>query len=263
VPTEASHITVTRIGGPTVLIEVAGWRIIVDPTFDPAGRAYSFGAGTSSVKTTGPAIAASEIGRIDLALVSHDQHADNLDDAGRALLDDCDHVLTTVAAARRFAEPHVQGVAPHGSVALASSGKPDIEVTGTPCRHGPALAVPLVGPVVGFLVRAGERSVWVTGDTVMYPALTEFARDLRPDLAIVNAGGVQFGKTGRVRYTMTGADAVKLMELAKARVVVPAHYEGWSHFRDDELAFRSAVEAASGEVRASVRFLPTGEPMEI
>ena len=30
---------ITRIGGPTVLIEWNGWRILTDPTFDPpAGR---------------------------------------------------------------------------------------------------------------------------------------------------------------------------------------------------------------------------------
>lgn len=257
-----NHITVTRIGGPTVLIEVDGWRIIVDPTFDAAGRKYSFGAGTSSVKTADPAIALADLGRIDLALVSHDQHADNLDDAGRALLADCEHVLTTVKAAQRIAKPHVQGLAARQTITLSSEGRPDIEVVGTPGRHGPSFAVPLVGPVVGFLVRAGGRSVWVTGDTVLYPTLKDFALDLRPDLAIVNAGGVQFGHTGPIRYTMKGTEAVRLIELAKPRAVVPAHYEGWSHFRDGEDGFRSAVEAAPDAVRESVHFLPLGEPAE-
>lgn len=38
----------THIGGPTVLVELAGWRILTDPTFDPPGRKYGFGWGTSS-----------------------------------------------------------------------------------------------------------------------------------------------------------------------------------------------------------------------
>ena len=45
---------ITHIGGPTALIEVGGWRLLTDPTFDPPGRRYSFGWGSSSRKLTGP-----------------------------------------------------------------------------------------------------------------------------------------------------------------------------------------------------------------
>src|SRR6478609_1416711 len=101
---------ITRIGGPTVLIEVAGWRILVDPTFDPAGGHYDFGLGTSSDKTTDPAIAAADIGRIDLALVSHDQHADNLDTAGREVIGGAEHVLTTEKGAGRIGAANTRGL---------------------------------------------------------------------------------------------------------------------------------------------------------
>ena len=53
-------IRITHIGGPTVLIEVGGWRLLTDPTFDPPGRKYNFGWGTSSRKLAGPAIAAGD-----------------------------------------------------------------------------------------------------------------------------------------------------------------------------------------------------------
>ena len=36
--------------------QFAGWRLLTDPTFDPAGGKYKFGWGTGSTKTTGPAI---------------------------------------------------------------------------------------------------------------------------------------------------------------------------------------------------------------
>lgn len=46
-----TEVRVTHIGGPTTLIEVGGWRLLTDPTFDPPGRRYSFGWGTSPRKT--------------------------------------------------------------------------------------------------------------------------------------------------------------------------------------------------------------------
>ena len=75
------EVHLTHIGGPTVLIEVGGWRLLTDPTFDPPGRSYRFGWGTGSRKLTGPAIAASDLGPIDAVLLSHDHHDDNLDAA--------------------------------------------------------------------------------------------------------------------------------------------------------------------------------------
>src|SRR4051794_20083635 len=91
------ELRLTHIGGPTVLIEVGGWRLLTDPTFDPAGGSYRFGWGTGSKKLAGPAIAASEIGPIDAVLLSHDHHEGNLDAAGRELLPSADAVITTVA----------------------------------------------------------------------------------------------------------------------------------------------------------------------
>jgi len=89
-----SQPLLTHIGGPTVLIQVGGWRLLTDPTFDPPGQKYSFGWGTGSVKLAGPAVAAGELGRIDAVLLTHDHHDDNLDPAGRALLPSADAIVT-------------------------------------------------------------------------------------------------------------------------------------------------------------------------
>jgi L-ascorbate metabolism protein UlaG (beta-lactamase superfamily) len=176
----------TRIGGPTVLVEFDGWRILVDPTFDAPGRRYSFGWGTSSRKTLGPALAVDDLGRIDIALVSHDHHADNLDDAGRELLPSAGAVVTTAGGAVRMSQrmPAANG---HGLRAGeravlpgARAGLPSLEITATSCRHGPPLSHPIVGDVIGFAIRrAGDSRValWVTGGTVLYPRLR---RDAEP-----------------------------------------------------------------------------------
>ncbi|MEZ3160463.1 MBL fold metallo-hydrolase [Microbacterium sp. BWT-B31] len=256
----------TRIGGPTVLVELEGWRILVDPTFDPPGKRYAFALGTSSVKTRGPAVAAADLGLFDLVLVSHDHHADNLDPAGRALLPDARHVVTTASGARRLALPNVHGLRAGESVELETDGRPRLQVTATPCRHGPPLSQPIVGDVVGFAIRLpgrDEAALWVTGDTVLTKQVRQAARELDVDVAIVNAGGVRFGATGPLRYTMTGSEAVRLVAELEPRVAVPAHYDGWSHFRDGEDGMRSAVADAPPAVRERFRWLPDGVPVEV
>ena len=77
---------ITYIGGPTAILEHAGARLLTDPTFDPASEAYELPAYTLR-KTIGPALGADALGRIDVVLLSHDHHFDNLDRAGRGVVE--------------------------------------------------------------------------------------------------------------------------------------------------------------------------------
>src|SRR5437588_10201291 len=77
-------LSITLIGGPTALIEVDGFRLLTDPTFDAPG-AYQL-PHVKLEKLTGPALAAKDIGEVDAVLLSHDQYSDNLDHSGREFL---------------------------------------------------------------------------------------------------------------------------------------------------------------------------------
>ena len=213
-----SQVRLTHIGGPTVLLEVEGWRLLTDPTFDPPGGHYRFGWGTASDKLAGPAVAAAEIGPIDAVLLSHDHHDDNLDAEGRKLLGTAGRVVTTVAGARRLGGGAV-GLGEYDTTTLEAPGKPTITVTGTPCRHGPPLSRPIVGQVTGFaLAWEGQRDgqLWISGDTVLYDGVKTVADRLDVGTAIVHLGGVRFPVSGPLRYTMTGAEAVELCAPAGA-----------------------------------------------
>jgi L-ascorbate metabolism protein UlaG (beta-lactamase superfamily) len=163
-------VRITHIGGPTLLIEAAGRRLLTDPTFDPPGTKYDFGWGTGSTKLTGPAIAAADLPPLDAVLLTHEHHGDNLDHAGRQLLPTAGVVVTTVSGARRLGGG-ARGLAPWATTRLEAAGLPDVEITATPCRHGPPLSRPLAGDVVGFALRwdGQEHGVlWISGDTVLY-----------------------------------------------------------------------------------------------
>ena len=260
-----TNARLTHIGGPTLLIELEGWRLLTDPTFDPAGGDYKFGWGTGSTKLTAPSIGPAEIGPIDAVLLSHDHHEDNLDAAGRALLPSAGTVITTVPGAKRLGG-NSQGLAPWQSTRLEAEGRPTIEIVATPCRHGPPLSKPIVGDVVGFALRwQGQENgeLWISGDTVLYDGLREVAERLDVGTALLHLGGVRFPISGPLHYTMTAAQAVELCDLIEPRTVIPIHYEGWKHFREGRNAAERAFAAAPPEVRDSVRWVPIGEPVEL
>jgi L-ascorbate metabolism protein UlaG (beta-lactamase superfamily) len=258
-------VRLTHIGGPTVLIEVGGWRLLTDPTFDPPGRRYFFGWGTVSRKLAGPAIAASDLPPIDAVLLTHDHHGDNLDPAGRALLPSAGVVVTTASGARRLGGS-ARGLEPWQTTRLEAPGRPTIEVTATPCRHGPPLSHPIVGDVIGFALRwegQDDGVLWISGDTVLYDGVREVATRLEVDTALLHLGGVRFGVTGPLRYTMTARDAVELCELVKPRTAIPIHYEGWKHFKQGREAIEAELAAAPEDIRRRVRWLPIGEGVDL
>jgi L-ascorbate metabolism protein UlaG (beta-lactamase superfamily) len=256
-------VRLTHIGGPTLLIEVGGWRLLTDPTFDAPGEKYDFGWGTSSRKVAGPAIDAADIGPIDAVLLTHDHHGDNLDPAGRALLPSAGVVITTASGAGRLGGG-ARGLAPWESTRLEAADRPTIEAIATPCRHGPPLSHPLVGDVIGFALRwAGQEHgvLWISGDTVLYDGVREVVR-LKIDTAVLHLGGVRFPVTGPLRYTMTAAEAIELVRLIRPRRVIPIHYEGWSHFKQGREAIEAEL-ADAPDVRELVTWLPIGEPSTV
>jgi len=264
-PDALDRVRLTHIGGPTVLVELGGWRILSDPTFDPAGRIYRFGWGTSSKKLTDPSRSLADIGSVDAVLVSHDQHADNLDDAGRSLLPSVGSVVTTKTAAGRLTGP-VHGLDPWETTTLEAPGRPTITVTATPCRHGPPLSRPIVGPVVGFaLAWEGQANgvLWLSGDTVLYDGVKEVADRLSVSVAVLHLGVVQFPITGPLKYTMSAQDAIELTGLIRPQIAVPVHYEGWSHFHQGRAQIEQAVEAAPTDVRDRFRLVDLGVPADL
>jgi L-ascorbate metabolism protein UlaG (beta-lactamase superfamily) len=169
-------------------------------------------------------------------LVSHHHHGDNLDPTGRSLLPGWGVTVTTQKAAKAIGGESI-GLAPWATTTVEAQGKPTITITATPCRHGPPGLDPITGPVIGFSLRwDGQRNgeLWVTGDTVLYSGLREVPNRLDIGTVVAHLGAVRFAYlSGPLRYSMDAREAVELLELVKPQTVVPVHYEGWSHFKQD------------------------------
>jgi L-ascorbate metabolism protein UlaG (beta-lactamase superfamily) len=260
---DAPGLRVTHIGGPTALLEIGDWRLLTDPTFDPAGGSYSFGWGTGSRKLSGPAISADAIGPIDAVLLSHDHHDDNLDRSGRALLATADRVITTVPGARRLGAG-AEGLAPWAQASLEREGRRSVRVTATPARHGPPLSRPIVGRVIGFVLEwEGQRNgaLWVSGDTVWFPGIAEIGRRFNIGTTLMHFGGVRFRISGPLRYTMNAAEGVKTVRKLGIEAVLPIHYEGWGHFREGRAEIEDAFGSAG--LLGRLAWLPPGEATEV
>ena len=235
-----SSLTITLIGGPTALIEIDGFRLLTDPTFDAPG-AYPLPHVTLE-KLSGPALSAEAIGKVDAVLLSHDQHSDNLDHAGKDFLTQAKRVLTTVVGAKRLGN-HAEGLLPWATTELTGEDGRTLTITATPARHGPAGIEPLAGDVIGFVLtsaKPGSRPIYISGDTVWYDGVAEVARRFRAGVVLPFAGAAQ--TRGPFHLTMDTNDTIETARAFPDALIVPLHTDGWAHFRQSAQDLRASFD---------------------
>ncbi|MEO3869949.1 MBL fold metallo-hydrolase [Nonomuraea sp. B12E4] len=245
--TIAQRIPVRVLGGPTAVFEYGGLRFLTDPTFD-APRDYHVPGGLLT-KAAPSSAAPADLGPIDVVLLSHDEHPDNLDESGRALLADVPLTLTTPGGGRRLGAG-ARGLADWEPVELDRPGGGTITVTGVPALHGPGPreeVEPITGQVVGFVLTGeGLPTVYVSGDNASLDLVREIAERFGPvDTAILFAGAPRIPVLfDGAPIVLDSAQAAEAAEILGARQVVPVHYDGWTHFTEGRADLTTAFTAA-------------------
>lgn len=251
---------ITHVGGPTALINLGGLSLLTDPAFDEPGD-YQL-PGRTMTKLTGPAVQPADLGPIDAVLLSHDQHIDNLDRSGRALLPSIPRVLSTTDAAERL--DGVTGLANWQTLELDRPDGGTLTVTGLPARHGPVGCEPTTGVVTGFLL-SGEAlpTVYVSGDNASVDVVRQIVdRVGQIDVAVLFAGAARTALLGGAPLTLTVEDAVATARLLDPAVIVPVHTEGWAHFSEgpDQLAAGFAAAGLADRLLLAVHGKPLSLP---
>ncbi|MFW2513165.1 MBL fold metallo-hydrolase [Demequina sp. SO4-13] len=248
----------TLVGGPTIVLEYAGLTFLTDPTFDPPGQVGNL------TKLEGPALSQGDIGLIDVVLLSHDEHEDNLDISGRALLDEVPHVLTTPSGGTRIGR--AQGMR-RWDQAIIPGGSSPVTITAVPARHGPSVIKHLTGQVTGFVLEAeGWPTIYISGDNSSVKKATRVAERF-PDVrvAFVFAGGAKVERFGDMLLTADAERTQRIGALWPDATVFPVHIDDWAHFAEPRADLIDWF-AAEGQ-RDAISLLERGErtalPVEV
>jgi L-ascorbate metabolism protein UlaG (beta-lactamase superfamily) len=235
-------VKLTLVGGPTAVLHYADLHWLTDPSLSPPGE-YTGGL----VKTTGPAIEPAVLPPIDVVLLSHEHHSDNLDPAGREFLPHAKQVLTTAQGAQKLGG-NATGLDPWSSVKISRPDGGTVTVTAVPAQHGPDGTDHITGPVIGFILAAeGLDTVYVSGDNASLDVVRTIAeRAGTIDVAVLFAGAVQLPHRFDGAYLTLSSDrAAEAAKLLDARAVIPVHFEGWTHFTQGADALRAAFAGNS------------------
>ncbi|PRQ05579.1 MBL fold metallo-hydrolase [Enhygromyxa salina] len=243
----ATGLRVTWLGHSTLLIEIDGHTVLTDPVW---------GERTSPLRWAGPTrffpppIPLAELPPVDAVLISHD-HYDHLDYATIDAIKQWD---------TRFVVP--LGVGAH----LEYWGVPveriieldwwertrvgALEIACAPARHasGRQLFDQNNTLWAGYALLGGDHRVFFSGDTGLFPGMTEIGEQLGPfDLTMIEAGA--YGQAWP-DWHIGPEQAVRAHQMLRGEVMLPIHwglfdlaYHGWT-----EPIERTLIAAAAAGV---------------
>jgi L-ascorbate metabolism protein UlaG (beta-lactamase superfamily) len=218
---------ITYIGHATLLIELAGVRLLTDPNFDPK-------LGRFLPRVSAPGVALADLGALDAMLLTH-AHADHLSFATLDALPRNIPLFAPPAVERwlkRRGYHHVEPLPPGGEVTIK-----DVTINAASAKHmGSRYAVDRWRAAANmYLLRANSVSCFFAGDT----ALTEDSHHMVEnkvtrlgaalDVALLPIGHAPWWKPGFRRGHLSSDDALELFERLGARFFIPYHWGTFQH----------------------------------
>ena len=249
------------IGNATVLLRVAGFTILTDPTFIHKHEQTWLGGGLHTTRLTDPAMELADLPPLDLVLLSH-FHGDHFDQVAERDLDRALPIVTTPQSANDLKERGFTNCLPLDvwETLSVEKGPALLRITATPARHGPPLVDFVLPDVMGSVLDVtmadgGTSRIYITGDTLVIDELREIPQRFPDiDIALLHLGGT---RVLGILVSMDAKQGVEAMRIVDPALAIPIHYNDYDVFTSSLSDFQEEVRAAGLEDR--VHYLSHGE----
>jgi L-ascorbate metabolism protein UlaG (beta-lactamase superfamily) len=265
--------TLQWIGGPTVLLERGGLRILTDPML--GGReeqAFTLPKHPSSGVVDAPIARYTSpidvpLEGLDAILISH-THNDHFDARAKQILPKGLPLIVAASGAesvRAAGFTDVRGLDWGESITLEAHGTV-LQVTAVAAHHAHAETLDhQLGRGNGYILewrdRDGPYRAYWTGDSVLSAeSQTLSEQHGRIDLLLPHMGGVG-GDGGFGLRTMNADEAIQLVRRIQPGLVIPIHHTTFAHYREPIEALQQRAEQ-SGLARL-FRFLREGQSLTL
>ena len=254
---------ITYVGHATLLLEIAGARLLTDPNFEPK-------LGRFLPRVSPPGIALDDLPALDALLLTH-AHADHLSFRSLDALSSDVPLYAPPPVARWLERKGYRNALPLDASAGVTLAGGALRVHAARATHqGSRYGVDRWRSAANmYLLESDDESIFFAGDTALTPSthhLVEhvlWSRGRTLDLALLPIGYAPRWKPGFRRGHLTGEDAVTLFETLRARAMMPYH---WGTFRHVTATAYDAIDRlrahlAAHEMRERVHVIEPGESL--
>lgn len=257
-------LKVQQIRNATIILEFGSHRILVDPMLATKGALPPlrlFGARLRNPLVDLPESAFDAIDSVTHCLITHCQkgHFDHLDRAAKRWLKEKQiPVICTPQDATYLAERglNIQPLSDDHREGVSFLGG---KIRTVKCTHGNGLTGNLMEYGVGYFIEIpGEPSVYLSGDTILTPAIRKFVRDYQPQFSVVPAGGTRFDIGEDL---IMGIEEVVTFARISTGTVIANHLEAIGHWPVTRSELAAAAKRAGMDSR--LRIPADGEVLEL
>lgn len=227
-----SGLRVTWLGHSTLLLEVDGYRLLLDPIWSNRVSPFSFAGPARFHDTPLPRSELTQM-QIDAVLISHD-HYDHLDEETiRWISDTGVRFLVPLGVGGHLARwgvpiSQITELDWWEEVVLKASktgqGKGDLRLVSTPARHfsGRSLVDRDETLWTSWSILGQQHRVFFSGDTALFPGFREIGKRFGPfDLSMMEVGA--YNQAWRDVH-LGPEQAVKAHEMVRGKVLLPVHW---------------------------------------
>jgi L-ascorbate metabolism protein UlaG (beta-lactamase superfamily) len=257
-------VQITYIGHATLLLEMAGVRVLTDPNFEPK-------LGRLLARVSAPGIALDALPQLDALLLTH-AHADHLSFRSLDQLPQDIPLYAPPAVARWLLRKGYRHATPIDDGERIAIGGALRVHTGRATHKGNRYGFDRWRSATNmYLLESDEESAFFAGDTALTPTthtLVErvlWAQERQLDIALLPIGYAPAWKPGFRRGHLTGDDALALFATLRARAMLPYH---WGTFRHVTASAHDAINRlraslAVHDARERVHVIEPGESLTL
>jgi len=233
---------ITYLGHASVLIEINGLVALTDPVLRSR---------IGHLRRIAPPVRSELLERVDLVLVSHAHH-DHLDVPSLKLLPNAPEVICPPAAERPVGWAGLQASIVRAGVHLERGS---VSIKAVPADHdGRRWPTSRDGGSLGYVLRAGNESVYFAGDTGLFDEMTEIS-DIEVALLPVAGWGPRLGPGH-----LDPDEAARAAAMIQPRIAVPIH---WGSYRPLTMRQREPADAPALRFAARLEQLAPGVSAKI
>lgn len=254
---------ITYIGHATLLLEIAGARLLTDPNFEST-------LGRFLPRVSAPGIALEALPALDALLLTH-AHADHLSFKSLDRLPRDVPLFAPPAIAHWLSRKGYRHAVPVDAMRCVELKGGRLRLHAARATHqGSRYGVDRWRSAANmYLVESDEESLFFAGDTALTPSthhLVErvlWSKGRQLDLALLPIGYAPVWKPGFRRGHLTSEDAVTLFETLRARAMLPYH---WGTFRHVTATAHDAIDRLRAhlvrhDARERVHVIEPGESL--